>query len=263
MGNDSTMVAWAVSAARNGLTAVTIAAGETVCQVNGNFVQPPAKADTLKGMTTISAAVANCAESYIQNTADPTLYRYYQATDQTTLHTNGIVRMNKTLRSSDGTLSQIIAYNNNANNAQIEAVIAQLGPSGGPFLTTQRPSLPSNTRTVTATSAATAVSCAWTDSGAVTLNSFNPIPGTKYAVYGMGFQGATAMAFRKTIAAGMLPTDLMPGAFGSDTKGLLEVWYNSDVSPIFTFDGNSFGTFQILCSAGDTAQYYQLIIGEV
>lgn len=258
---DIHIVAHMSSAARNGLTVIAPIADPGV-QITGNYVTPPAAADTIKAVTTLSAAIANNAESYLQNTADPTLYRYYAGTDQTTIHHNGVVRMNKITRNTDGTLAQILAYENNANNAEYEAVLYWLAPAGSAHPTTKMPKLPSNARVVTATGAITAVAGAWT-TGALALNSFNPIPGQKYAVYGMGMMSATGYAFRFAPASGMTPSALYPGTLASDTKGLLEVWYREDGAPWFIWDGINFPNIQLLCSAGDTAEYVQLVIGEV
>lgn len=258
---DIHIAAFMASAARNGLTVVAPIADPGV-QVNGNYLTPPAAADTIKGAMEISAAIANALEYYIQNTADPTLYRHYGSTDQTAMHWNGMVKLNKKIRNLDGTLAQLLYYSNNNNNAQYEAGLVWLGPDGSGGPTTTLPKLPSNARMVDATAAITAVAGAWTG-GVVTLNSFNPIPGQKYAVYGMGAQGATMYAFRFAPASGMIPSALYPGAPGSDTKLLMEMWYRQDGQPWFIWDGINFPNVQVLCSAGDTAQTINLVIGEV
>jgi len=250
------------TAQRNGLTAIAPLA-DPGCQIVGNYLTPPMAADTIKGVTTISSAVANLIESYLQNTADPTLYRFYAGSDQTTYHAPQTVRINKTVRNPDGTLAQILFYNNNNNQNQTEGIYAWLAPSGSAHPTTTMPKLPSNARVVTGTASITATAAgAWT-AGAVTLNSFNPIPGVKYAVYGMSMQSATGCAFRFIPASGMQPSNLYPGALASDTKGLSEVWYREGGVPWFIWDGINFPNVAVSCIAGDTAENFTLVIGEV
>lgn len=250
------------TAQRNGLTVIAPYADPGVSIV-GNYLTPPMICDTLKLCTTLSAAVANHLEAYIQNTADPTLYRWYSATDQTTLHGNGIVRVNKNFRNPDGSLSQALFYQNNNNQNQWDGIYAWFGESNDAHPTLTMPKLPSNARVVDATAAITATaSGAWTN-GAITFNSFNPIPGQRYAVYGMGAQGATMAAFRFIPASGMEPSNLYPGALGSDTKGLMETWYREDGKPHFIWNGINVPQISVSCVAGDTAQTIQLVIGEV
>lgn len=252
----------ASTAQRNGLTVITPLADPGV-SIAGNNLSPPTDSDTLKAMCTVSSAVANVLESEIQNTADPTLYRAYSVADQTTVRAESVVRINKTCRNPDGSLAQILFYVNNNNQNQTEGIYAWFGGAGDAFPTTKKPKLPNNARVVTATAAITATAAgAWT-TGAITLNSFNPIPGQKYACYGMALQSATGMAFRWVPASGMSPSNKYPGAPASDTKGLLETWYLEDGQPWFIWDGINVPNVSVSCVAADTAQAIQLIIGEV
>lgn len=261
MADDLHLAAFMAAAQRNGLVVVAPVADPGV-SIAGNYVSPPLAADTIKGVMEISAAIANAIEYYLQNTADPTLYRHYGSTDQTAMHWNGFVRMNKTIRNPDGSLAQLLYYSNNNNQNQYECGLVWLGSADAAHPTTKTPRLPSNTRMVNGTGAITAVAGAWTN-GTLTFNSFNPVPGQKYACYGIGAQGATMYACRFVPASGMTPSNLYPGVPGSDTKLLMEMWYREDGKPWFVWDGINVPNISVLCSAADTAQVINMVVGEV
>lgn len=242
------------SAARNGLAGVAVPAGEDIYKYSGDDLYVRA-AGTVVMAGVISAAIANFDEARFRRKRDPNFNHLRTfVRDQT-----GAIVPPAFLAYDfyDGDVLQADA--DNGNNAQIESVFLALAYDQSPLLSFSQPKtqIPSGAKWVNGVGATTVTANTWSLASMTWSETFDI---TKmYQILGMNAYSATGYGARLRFKGSSPWRGYSPGVPCGDTNILNAVIYGD----FGQFRGDQPPDLQMLCSAGDTAQYSDMLIVEL
>lgn len=260
-------VVFGSAAARNGLTAVPVCAGETAYAANGI-----SGTGTLVFMKEdgwifnagwITAAIANSDQFRFHVTTDPD-WNYFDnvfAVDQTSAvapFDMRMARMHYGVRKGE----QLTVECDNNNNNQAEHIgLNIMKGDKPPYYSSQPPAnLPPGVEIVMATSAHTHTANTWTE-GALTFTNYNLDRNKSYKIWGACVTGATLYWARFAALEGEYRGHY-PGLPGADiAAGTFAPFVWSDDFP--TFSGLNGINVQNLSSGADTATVWAIAIQEL
>ena len=260
-------IVYHTSAARNGLTAVAIAAGETAYPANGvagTGTLVYVKEDGwVFAVGTETAAAANVAASRFHSTTDPD-WLYWTQSPVTAQNATGSGFRARMMNCAYGVRKgeQVTAEVNNGNNAQVDSVGVCIAKGSKPPYYSDIPpaNLPPGVMLVYATTAHTNVANTWTE-GPLTFTNYNLDRNKKYRIWGAAVDGATLYWARFAALDGEYRGHY-PGLPGADTAaGAIRPFVWSDDFP--TFSGLNGMNVQLLSSGADTASNWLIAIEEI
>lgn len=254
------LVAFAASAARNGLTSVVVAVNEDLYATAGSRAQLIPRGN---GKVIMYGVVSEAIANFIQS-------RFHFLTDDkwNVSDTNARDQTGAFTPSCPGKLSYkftkddyLVLESNNNNNAQLETHLLWITYDND-VLSTNPPKLPdSKIMLVRATGAATLTADVWTKVTTLTFTN-HPFKAQKqYKIHGMAASGATMHAARLQFTGNSPDIGRRPGVMGGDTA-------TPDVEQMIygdfgTFEGASPPGAEAIGSAGDTAQQFLFLIEEL
>jgi len=240
------------SGARDGLAGIAAIAQDGIV-TNGDDLEPRGDGTVILG-TCVTAAVANFDEWRFRRTLDPnwihsrTAYR-----DQTgAVDERNLLFLNYPVKSGD----VLRAEADNGGNAQIEAALLAIAYGGDPALSVGIPriAIPPNARWVNGVGATTVTAGALTPCAITWSETFDK--DRVYQVLGMIAYSATGYAARLRYRGKSAAVGWFPGVPAGDTAILAQRFYGNFGS----FYGDQPPQAELLCSAGDTAQYVELLV---
>lgn len=248
-------VAFASSAARNGLVAVPVNSGEDHYSYSTNDLYPLADGGIL-AVVVITEAIANCAEWRLHRKKDPNWNRAEGfMRDQTGApDLNNLILFNDPITMGDTLTAEV----DNGNNAQLETVLVLLYKATVPRITLAPPEmLPPKTTLVHVSGAQTLVADVWTNA-ALTFTDYNLDRDKRYKILGAMFHSATGHAWRLSYKEGPNKED-HPGFVCGDTTIVNFMLYGD----LGSFSGKNPPSVEFIASAGDTAQEGVLLLQEL
>lgn len=254
------LVAFAASAARNGLTSVVVNVTEDLYGIQGatgNQLQPQADGVVILA-SVVSEAIAN-----LLNT------RFHFLTDDKWNVLNGFKR-DQTGAFPRGVLARpgykftkddlIVVESDNTNNAQLESILLWLSNDGS-VIDLDPGKVPPNCRLVEAIGSGTLVADQWTDVPTLAFTNFEHKQDKMYKIHGMSMHGASPHACRLKFKAGSPNIANRPGVMAGDTAAPpLSAMFYGDFG---SYQGKNPPGLQVLASAADTAQVVQFLIEEL
>lgn len=253
-------IAFSASAARNGLTSVVVAVNEDNFATTGSGAQllMPYKGKVI-GFTVVSEAIANFVKSRFHKMTDDK-WNYIGAAfarDQTGAYVKSFMaRLGYEFDKDD----KLVLESDNGNNAQLETHILHI-TDGNDRISLEPSEVPPNTRIVYATGAATATADVWTKVPTLTFLNYEFAQKKMYRIHGLAAWGATMHTARLQHKAGSPHKTKRPGIGGGDTA--TPAVYAMHYAHFGDFEGANPPGAEIICSAGDTSQLFQLLIEEL
>lgn len=259
-GGDWSIFAFMSTAARNGLTAIIPALGENsglAIISDTNFLKFNRNCYVVQiGM--ITAAIANLLRQAWGLATDKNLATFVVGMrQQTAAHRlQDLIPLKRALGPND----KLTCQGDNQNNAAYECGLAIVSDTPREVCISLDPSSVavdlSKLHWIRLTYGAILVAATWTNLGAITATSEEFDTTKTYKIKAMEAQSATGYAARvislnKSVKA-------RPGIPASDVLGTADgLWYG-DFGPAGTFKGDAVPQFEMLASAGDTAETLNL-----
>lgn len=252
-------VAFAASAARNGLTSVVVAVNEdlfTSMDSRASLVMP--YSGKVIGYTVVSEAIANFVKGRFHVKTDDK-WNYHGASfarDQTGAFVPGFMAKPMYRFTKD---DKMVLESDNGNNAQLETHILHL-TDGNDIISLDPSNVPDGCHLVYATGAATLVADKWSKVDPLTFLNYEFSTGKKYHIWGMAMWGATTHVCRLQFKAGSPNKDKRPGVAAGDTA--TPAVYAMHYGDFGVFEGSNPPGAEAIGSAGDTAQVFAFLIKE-
>lgn len=253
-------IAFAVSAARNGLTSVVVCVNEdrfTAQNSRTELVMP--YSGKVIGFSVVSEAIANFVKARFHLTTDDK-WNYIGAAfarDQTGAFVpGGMARPNYRFNKDD----KMVLESDNGNNAQLETHIMHITDGDDKILFDPR-DVPDNCRIVYATGASTLTADVWSKVDPLTFLNYSFSTNKRYKIWGMAVWGATTHVARLQFKGNTPSIGKRPGVEAGDTA--TPAVFKMHYGDFGEFEGNNPPTAEAIGSAGDTAQVFQFLIQEL
>lgn len=249
------LVAFHESVACNGLDYKAPAAGETYYTVNGDDLKTRGSG-AVKFASCITAAIANFDEWRFHRTLDPDWVhtRMFHRDQTGALSNNDVMYLNYLF----GNNENIRAQADNGNNAQVESIALGMAYGMDPMFSVGMPTfqIPEGAAWVQGTGATTVTANTWSNATITWAKNFKQE--ATYRILGMVGYSATGYLGRFKFKADSPTKGFAPGGFIGDTAILSLPCY----AKFGSFKGANPPSVEMLCSAGDTAQYIDMLVIE-